>query len=639
MDNKPKSIIDIDIEINDTPLDVSLPDDDHGTFTLPGVDEAPIITNMPKQVLNLESIEVCPRCSKPLVNAIAIDGNESNTFKECPECGTLINTYKPTYYQAIFLRRPEIYKMGAGGYGTGKSRMNIEDVIKHLLLIPRARVGVTARSYPALEATFIKEFYSMFPAKLVRKKNDQKHELTLTNGSELLFRSFDDSTKFKSMNLTMGLMIEASDLLYGDFNMLQSRIRNTNAMIPEYDANGEVVRQWDVGTKTYKIKYAHDARHISLETNPDGGWVKTKFLLDAATVDFFGDAYNEGYKFAKERDKHKYVQVVSTSANPYLPATYEEEQTRGKSKAYIQQFYKGSFNFSSNLVFPNVGVVIKPPGKLPPEFDDDGRRTLWWNISLDYGVNDPTHIIYSAFSTITKKLYVFAELRIFSSDVKTIVKEHRKAIREYGIDVNGLIMLPRFDGRSHNKRESDLRQIGENFNNEGLFFEPAFHGHDIRIIKLNAMINHEQIEIWSTCEFVIEELLNYKWVLDKEGNPTNKPKDGNDHGVTALEFGVVDLPHNLKELNLGVYIPSGTRYIHDKLANVVKKKKDPVWDPLTEDKNDRNNFGFTYNINYTGSNSIGLSNPIHDEGAIVDGEDADDENYNRTLQSYIPGRY
>ncbi len=633
--SNPKSIIDLDIVFNGTSEDVSLTTEVDDTLTLPGLEQVPDIKPVRPPLLNLETISTCPRCGKPLVAAIAIDGNESTSFKECPECGTLINTFKPTTYQAVYLRRPERYKMGAGGYGTGKSRMNIEDVIKHILLIPRARVGVTARSYPALEATFVKEFYSMFPAKLVRKKNDQKHELTLTNGSEILFRSFDDATKFKSMNLTMGLMIEASDLLLADFNMMQSRVRNTNAMIPEYDSQGNVVTYWDVGVKGYKIKYKWDARHIALETNPDGGWVKKDFLLDAATVEFYGDAYNEGYKFNKERDTNKYVQVVSTSANKYLPPTYEAEQTRNKSKAYIQQFYKGSFNFSSNLVFPNVGIVIVAPHKLPREFDEQGRRLLWWNISLDYGVNDPTHIIYSAFSTETKKLYVFAELRISSSDVKTIAKEHRKEIKENSTDLNGLLMLPRFDGRSHNKRESDLKQIGENFNNEGLYFEPAFHGHEVRIIKLNALINHEQIEIWSTCEYVIDELLNYKWILDKEGNPTNKPKDGNDHGITALEFGIVDLPHNLKELNLSVYVPNGTRYVHDKLFIENKKNKAPAWDPLSEDKNVRNNYGFINNINYTGNHGISLASPVHDQGDIIDGE-AEEDTYNQTLQAYIP---
>ena len=194
----------------------------------------------------MSTIKQCPRCLKPLVKTIAIAGNESETWLEgCPECGTLINTFRPTHYQAIFLMKDKRYKMTAGGFGSGKSRTNIEEVMKHIVLIPGARVCVAARTYPALEATFVKEFYAMFPMKLIRTKNDQKHELSLTNGSQLLFRSFDDPTKFKSMNLTMAVIIEGSDCPYSGFTMLQSRIRNTAALIPEYDSRGEVVTYWD----------------------------------------------------------------------------------------------------------------------------------------------------------------------------------------------------------------------------------------------------------------------------------------------------------------------------------------------------------------------------------------------------------
>ena len=627
----PKSIIDTTITFDDTLEDVSFDADD--VLNLPGLkqfDEN--VLEVPAVPLHLESLQHCPRCNKPLVYAKAINGSESISFKECPECGTLINTFKPTYYQAAFMRRRERYKMTAGGYGSGKSRINVEDVVKHVLLIPNARVAVTARTYPALEATFVKEFYSIFPDKLVRRKNDQKHEIQLTNGSEILFRSFDDETKLKSMNLTMAVIVEASDVQFGAFTMLQSRIRNTAAMIPELDANGNVVMVWDVNQRAYKPKYRVDVRHINLETNPDSGWVKSKFLLDSGTVEFFGDAYNEGYKFSKDPDPYKYTQIVSTSANPYLPATYEEEQTRGKSQAYIQQYYKGSFNFSSNLVFPNVGTRIVAPHALPRAFNEEGRRVLFFAIGLDYGINDPTHIVYGAFSTETKKFYVFDELRIDNSDIKTIVREYRKETKINGTDLSGLLMLPRFDGRSYSKRESNLVTIGSMFEAEGLFFEPSFASHDARIIKMNSLINHDQIEIFSTCEFLIEELLNYKFKLDRQGNSTGVPEDGNDHGITALEFVVVELPHNLHELKLNAYIPVGKSIIHDKQSNVIMKKKDTYYDPLKEDTNAGDSTAYINNLTLTDHSDTIRAYSIFDNP-----QDEDDDS-SQPLNAYVPQR-
>lgn len=631
----PKSILDNAITFDNTAEDVSF--DINGELVLPGIvqfDDTNIL-EVPVVPLRLDTIQHCPRCHKPLVPAKAVNGGESVSFLECPECGTLINTFKPTAYQTSFLRRRERYKMTAGGYGSGKSRADIEDVIKHILLIPHARVGVTARTYPALEATFIKEFYSMFPEKLIRRKNDQKHEIELTNGSEILFRSFDDPLKLKSMNLTMAVIVEASDVSYDAFKMVQSRIRNTAAMIPEIDANGAPVMEWDAASHAYKIKYRIDVRHVDLETNPDSGWVKTDFLLDAEVVEFFGDAYNEGYRYHKDRDPYKYVQVVSTSANPHLPPTYEEEQTRGKSKAYIQQFYKGSFNFSSNLVFPNLGLCVVPPHALPRAFNEEGRRVLFFLIGLDYGINDPTHVMFSAFSTETRKLYVYDELRLNNSDVKTIAKAYRQQIRINGTDLRGLLMMPRFDGRSYNKRESDLISIGGMFEAEGLFFEPCFASHESRIIKLNALINHDQIEIYSTCEFFINEGLNYKFKLDKGGNATKVPVDGNDHGVTGLEFSIVELPHNLKELKLSAYIPTGTEFAHDKKINAIIKKKGPIYDPLSEGYNDRNNSGYSHNITCIDYGAANAAYSIFDDEQGEDQSD-EDENEPRTLGAYIP---
>jgi len=588
---------------------------------------------VPHRIQVLEDLTNCPRCNKPLMWAPAIDGTPSDSFKECPQCGTLVNTFRPTTYQAEYLRRTERYKASAGGYGTGKSRLIIEDVIKHVLLIQGARVAILGRSYTALQGTFIKEFYGMFPARLVRTKNESKHELTLTNGSEIIFRSLDDPTKLKSMNLTMAVMVEASDTPYSGFTMLQSRIRNVAAMIPELDQDGLIVKYYDQRSKEYKIKYRIDVRHIAIETNPDSGWVKRDFLLDAGTVEFYGESFNEGYKFHKTLDPHKYIQVVSTSANPYLPPTYEAEQTRGKSKAYIHQFYKGSFNFSSNLVFPNVGTRIVAPHPLPREFDEQGRRVLYFLPGLDYGINDPTHVVFTAFSIEERMLYVFAEMREDNTDVKDLSKIYRRNIKENGTNIEGLLMLPPFDGRSYNKRESDLKTIGGMFEAEGLFFQPSFSSHEARIIKLNALINHEQIEIYSSCEFLIDEILNYKFKLDKSGEPTKNPVDKRDHGITALEFVVVELPHNLKELRLAAYLPSGTEIRHDVKATKIKKVK--VFNPLEADKNVRSNFGFSSGI--TGLNNL-RSNTVHTiyDQTRNDEEDDNGDNFNRSLSAYIP---
>lgn len=599
-----------DLVIEEEDIDISVAEDD-------GVSQAVLPDDL--DLSHLDKLTVCPRCRKPLVPAKAINGGESAFFLECPSCGTLVNTFKPLPHQAEFFSHPSTYKMMAGGYGSGKSAVDIQYVIKHLLLIPHSRVCVSGRSYPALESTFVEEFKGIMPDKLLKSKNEQKKEYTFTNGSVLLIRSFDDPTKLKSMNLTLVVIVEASDVPASGFEMMKSRLRNTAALIPEIDVNGEVVTYYDDKSKTQKIKYRVDARHILMETNPASNWVK-KFLTESADIRYHGSAKDEGYTF-RNPNKDYFTQVVSTDANPYLPEGYVDELSRGQSPAWIAQFLRGSFNFNDNLVFPNVGLRIVQPHTLPEAYDSQGRRALFFAIGLDYGIVDHTHIIYTAFSTITKKLYVYDELRINNADVPTIAKEYRKNTKINGTDLNHLLMMPRFDGRSYNKRESDLITIGGVFEANGLFFEPSFASHDVRIIKLNSLINHDQIEIFSTCEFVIEELLNYTFVLDKEGRPTKTPKDGKDHGITALEFVVAELPHNLQELRLSAYIPTGSKFIHDK--NIEKKK--PVvkqYNPLEVQDDTR------YNNSYAFSCVPGNSDS--------DPEAEQDDDFRPILGAYVP---
>lgn len=581
--------------------------------------------------LTLDNITLCPKCKHTLQHALSMSGSESTFWLECPDCGALVNTFKPLAHQQDFLTRSERYKMMAGGYGTGKTTTDVEDVIKHLMIIPHARVCIAARTYPALESTFIKEFQATFPNKLISKRNDQKHEYRLTNGSEIIFRSFDDPTKLKSLNLTKVVIVEASDVPYEGFEMMQTRLRNTSALIPYYNADGTPVTYYDEQSREYKISYRVDARTINLETNPASNWVKSKFLCDSYTIKYLGSAKDEHYNISKDPDKNKYTQIVSTDANPYLPETYIPELCKGKSDAWIQQFIYGSFNFNDSLVFPNIGLCIVSPHKFPREFDEYGRRRLFYLIGLDYGIVDYTHVIYAALSLDTHKLYVYDELRINNSDVRTIAREYRKNTRINGTHLDGLLMLPLFDGRSYNKRESDLKTIGGAFEAVGLYFQPSFSGHEERMVKVNSLVNHNQLEIYSNCEYVIEELLNYEFQKDRMGKSTGKPQDGNDHGITALEFIIVELPHNLQSVSIQAYNPEGKAIVHDKQIVIdTPTKKEKVYNPLEKEEDTYGNFGNNY---------LGVSNTYFgiDYSDNAGGIQEDDEII-KPCEAYIPNR-
>ena len=600
---------------------------EHNPEVLPHIDIQPIDTTsaIPKSLTHLKQ---CPRCNNPLGPSIAINGSESATFKECIACNTLVNTFKPIKYQADYMERPERYTMLAGGFGSGKSMTNIQQVIKHLMLIPNARVVVAAKTYPALEATFVKDFFSIMPQRLLRKKNEQKREWVFTNGSELMLRSFDDETKLRGINATMFVLLEASNIQHEGFELAQNRIRNSAALIPSLDAKGMPVMKYDEKAKLMRPVYKYDARKILIETNPDAGWVKKKFLVDSSTVSYYGSAHKEGYRMNTKTDPNKFTMVMATDANPYLPEGFIEEQTRGKSVAYVQQFFYGSFNFSDNTVYPNVGGRIVRPHELPPAFDERGKRSLYYLIGLDYGITDALAIIYAAYSTITKKLYIFDEVYEHNLSVRDAVKKHREKLKLHKIRNDMLLSLPLFDGRSYNKRESDLQTIGAMFNNEGLYFKPSFTYVDARVVKVNGIINDEQIEIFSNCEFLIEEVTNYKFKVSKDGSPSDKPMDKNNHAINALEFVIMELPLNLNSLDIASYIPMGTLHAHniEEELNSVSQGFNPYQGGQVNGRSTTRN---THNLYPNSHRSRSLYDPRKQNNE-------EDEDEGQLFRAYIP---
>lgn len=515
-------------------------------------------------------------------------------------------------------------------HNSGKSRVDIEKIISHLILIANARVVVSAKTYPAIEATFVKDFFAIMPKRLLRKKNEMKHEWVFTNGSELLLRSFDDPVKLRGINATMFVLLEASNIMYEGFELAQNRIRNTAALLPKFDSRGMPVFKYDEKSKSMRPVYAHDARKILIETNPDAGWVKKKFLVDSGTVSYYGSAHREGYRMNLKTDPNKFSLVMATDANPYLPENYIEEQTRGKSEAYIKQFFYGSFNFSDGLVYPNVGARIVQPHPLPPEFDEQGRRALWYLIGLDYGVNDALAIIYAAFSTITRKIYFFDELYERNLDVKTAVRKHREKMKLHKITNNKLMMLPLFDGRSYNKREANLQTIGSLFNAEGLYFTPSFTYNDARNAKLNGIINEGQIEIYSNLDFYIEEVTNYKWKVNKDGTTSDSPVDKNNHAINAGEFIIMALPVNLNYFDMSAYLPPGTLHLHDTDETKQNKEAAQVYNPYQGGSSNVHR-GITYSTNnrYGGGSRPASTQPAGTK---------EDEDSHNIFQAYIPRR-
>lgn len=129
----------------------------------------------------------------------------------------------------------------------------------------------------------------------------------------------------------------------------------------------------------------------------------------------------------------------------------------------------------------------------------------------------------------------------------------------------------------NNKRDYDKKDLISHYQDYGITFKPGHVNVEARIIRLNDYIESGNLEIWDCCEFLINELKDYKFKTktldDKESK--NKPIDANNHSINALEWIGMELPANPNMLSLTGYDEYGRPMSeeHEKL----QKKADRSW--------------------------------------------------------------
>ena len=536
----------------------------------------------------------CPRCGAKTRPSVTIKNTESEFFVECVQCPTYINTFIPLPHQYAFLRDPSRYTLNAGGIGTGKTSADVMDHIKHMALTPNGQSLLGAPTMPQLKSTLKKDLEATLPSDFVEQIIKQDNMITYVNGHQMIYRPFDDPEKLKSLNLSYFVILEASRTKYSVFTELQRRLRNNAAVKYAYDEeNDPILEEDEEGRMVQKIE--RDWRKGNLESNPDAGWVKSGVLERSGTVYLHHkDLHNEGYYFRSINPSIS-THIAPTKANHHLPKNFINDQSQGMPEWYVRQNFYGSFAFAEGMIYPNFMRNVVTPFPIPRNW----KRI----ISMDYGINDNTHILFGAIDPKENICYIYDELVISDADVSTIAKEYKRKVMK--IPFGAFLTTPVMDQRSFSKRQShDVEKtLGTLFMDEGLFFEPAQMNMEARIIRGNTLLNKGQLKIFNNCTELIDEGRNYKFPeksMDKPNQDTNKPVDKFNHGMNAMEFLVMELPHNLEEINFKMYNNKGKAY-SDTLTN-----EDPTprpFNPLEEGEPD-------YDSHY--SNADYLFDPFSD---------------------------
>lgn len=492
----------------------------------------------------VREFDTCPRCGQPTKKSIAFNEGESEFWVECIKCNTYINTYIPQSHQSAVHSDEHKFILNAGGFGSGKTYTSRQEFYKHMFLTPNGLTIIGANVSSQYEQTIKRDIEADIPKAFVKSYSLQKSFIDFKNGHRLMFRPFDDPDKLRSLNVTMFIIIEASECKGETYIQLKSRIRNTAATLPKKDKDGNIIyKQTKEGVLFPTIQA--DWRKGIIETNPDSGWVRSEVLMKSHNINKHGKITDNYAILESERDKAVSSHITASEMNQFLPEGFIDDLKRNRPLWWTRRYIYGSFSYAEGLVYPNFASSIVPTFEVP---------NFWRRIvAFDYGLSDDAVYLFGAIDERNNLLYIYKEARDNNRSVEDLSKIFFQETKD--IPVGGWVCPPIIDPKSGPKRDYDKKSLSDHFLEYGINFIPGHINMDARIYRLNTYFETGRIKIMDCCRGTISELRDYKFkpkTLDDTGS-SDKPMDGKDHGITALTWIVMELPANPNNLVHGIY--------------------------------------------------------------------------------------
>ena len=248
---------------------------------------------------------------------------------------------------------------------------------------------------------------------------------------------------------------------------------------------------------------------IWLDYNPSSLFWVDRELLNQDDVDFITLTYLDN-------------EALSETIVKEIESAKEKAKTSSYWANWWQVYGLGQTGSLEGVCIPDWQEI-----QLPNE-----ARLLCYGMDWGYS-NDPTSLIamYKY-----NDAYIFDELiyqkGLLNSDISNLLKTN---------GVNDIV----YADSAEPKSIAELNSYGHNV-------LPVSKGRDSIVYGLN-LINQNKVYVTSRSKNLINELRNYIWMVDKQGNKLNKPIDAYNHAIDAMRYAITSQLENPHKGNYYIY--------------------------------------------------------------------------------------
>ena len=498
----------------------------------------------------MRKFTICPRCGGMMNKARPLIGETSEFWFRCTRCRTFVNSYIPQRHQRAVHEDNHTYIGNFGGFGTGKTTTTREEIYKHIFLTPNAIVLVSANVQSQYENTIKREIEKDIPIEFIKYVSNQKQFIDFVNGARIMFRPLDDPEKLRSLNVTMFVIVEASETDENSFHQLKTRLRNLNAAEVKRDITGTPILKLIDGQYVPQIEYTWMKGIV--ESNPGAGWIRSSLLYVSDEIQKHGNAIADIKVPDDVKDPAISSHVASTDVNAFLPPGFIDNICKNKPGWWVARFVLSSFEYAEGLVYPSAGLHVIPTFEIPND---------WIHlVAADYGLSDDFVYLFGAVDKHNGIVYIYKEIRVNNKNIEDLARLFKEGTAH--IPLGAWYTQPIMDPKSLGKRDYEKKTLGEHFVDYGIHFKPGHIQVDARVFRVNTYLESGRLKIMDCCTALINELRDYKFPerkLDTTDKAANKPVDKNNHGINPLEWICMELPSDPKHLIFGAYNKYGMR--------------------------------------------------------------------------------